>query len=171
MIFIDWLMIYVYRNRNTWNTFPGSGQNIHTLNNSNTEQKNQIEQKHCNEWNTVGQIIGLLSWHVYSKKESWKAALCLTKKKGKRQPAREKSPRVKKERIAYSNSGWWCRREKWSQWWWWWWVRTSRADYKSMWQRFGVLRIKHQKVGLNRRHNAYTAGGGGLVLTHHLITW
>jgi hypothetical protein len=64
----------------------------------------------------------------------------------------------KKARIASSNSGWQCRGEKWSQWRWWWWVRTSHADQKSMWERFGVLRVKRQKLGLNRRPNAYTAG-------------
>jgi hypothetical protein len=46
-------------------------------------------------------------------------------------------------------------------WWWrWWWVRTCRANHKSMWQYFVVLRVKCQKVGLNKRPIAYTAGGG-----------
>ncbi len=43
-----------------------------------------------------------------------------------------------------------------------------------MWQRFGVLRVKHQKVGLNRRPMPIlycVEGGGGQVLTQHLITW
>jgi hypothetical protein len=40
----------------------------------------------------------------------------------------------------------------------------NRADHKSMWQHFGVLRVKRQKMGLNRRPFAYTAvkEGGGL---------
>jgi hypothetical protein len=37
--------------------------------------------------------------------------------------------------------GSWCQ-------WRWWWVRTSRANHKSMWQNFGVLRVKRQKVSL-----------------------
>jgi hypothetical protein len=60
----------------------------------------------------------------------------------------EKGTTDKKKGIVYSRLGWQCRREKWSWWWWWWWVRISHADHKSMWQRFGVLRVKHQKVGL-----------------------
>jgi hypothetical protein len=31
-----------------------------------------------------------------------------------------------------------------------------------MWQHFGVLRVKRQKVSLNRQLSAYTCGGGGL---------
>jgi hypothetical protein len=90
---------------------------------------------------------GLLSWHVYSKKESWKAALGLTIK-GQKAAHQRKSTTDKKERIACSKSKWWCRWEKWRRWRWWWWVRTSRANHNSMWQHFGVLR--HPKVGLNR---------------------
>ncbi len=107
----------------------------------------------------VGQIKGLLSRHVYSIKESWKAALCLTSK-GQKAACQRKSTTDKKERIAFSNSRWWCRRENWSRWWWWWRVRTSHADHKSMWQCFGVLGVKQQRVGLKRQPNAYTAGGG-----------
>ncbi len=44
------------------------------------------------------------------------------------------------------------------------------VDHKSMWQRFGVPRVKHLKVGLNRWPIAYTVGGG-LVLTLHLVMW
>jgi hypothetical protein len=29
-------------------------------------------------------------------------------------------------------------------------MRTSRTNHKSMWQYFGVLRVKHQKGSLNR---------------------
>jgi hypothetical protein len=58
----------------------------------------------------VGQI-GLLSRHVYSKKESWKTALNLTKK-GQKVAHQMKSTTDKKERIAYSNSRWRCRWEK-----------------------------------------------------------
>ncbi len=43
------------------------------------------------------------------------------------------------------NSGWRCRREKLSWWRWWWWARTSRANHKSMWQHFGLLRVKCKK--------------------------
>jgi hypothetical protein len=43
----------------------------------------------------------------------------------------------------------------WSRWRWWW-VRTSQADHKSMWQHFGVLRVKCQEASLNRRPSAYT---------------
>ncbi len=55
-------------------------------------------------------------------------------------------------------------RWRWWRWWWWrwWWVRTSWANHKSMWQRFGVLRVTRQKVDLNRRPIAYTAWEGGL---------
>jgi hypothetical protein len=52
----------------------------------------------------MGQINGLLSQHVYSKKESWKIALSLTEK-GKKASRQMKSTTYKKERIAYSNSG------------------------------------------------------------------
>ncbi len=48
----------------------------------------------------MGQIKGY-SHDMLTKKEILKAALCLTKK-GKRKPAREKAPRIKKERFAYS---------------------------------------------------------------------
>jgi hypothetical protein len=53
----------------------------------------------------VGWIKGLLSRHVYLKKESLKTALSMTEK---RQMAahKTKSTTDKKERIAYSNSGW-----------------------------------------------------------------
>ncbi len=48
-------------------------------------------------------------------------------KKGQKAARQRKSTTDKKERLAYSNSGWQCRWEKW-RWWRWWWVRTSRAD-------------------------------------------
>ncbi len=47
----------------------------------------------------------------------------------------------------------------WNQWRWQW-VGTSWANHKSMWQCFGVLRVKCQKASLNRRPNAYTSRGG-----------
>ncbi len=50
--------------------------------------------------------------------------------------------------------------------WKWWWVRTNRANHKSMWQHFGVLRVKCQKVSLKRQPSAYTFRGGS-VLTQH----
>jgi hypothetical protein len=59
----------------------------------------------------VGQIKGLLSQHVYSKKESRKTALNFTKK-GQKVPHQMKSSTDKKERIAYSNSRWQCRWKK-----------------------------------------------------------
>jgi hypothetical protein len=34
---------------------------------------------------------------------------------------------------------------------------------------FRCLRVRPQKVGLNRRLKAHTVGGGGLVLIQHLI--
>ncbi len=108
----------------------------------------------------VGWIKGLLSWHVYSRKESWKAVQSLNKK-GQKAARQMKSTKDKKEGIVYSNSGWRWRWEKWRQWWWWW-VRTSRANNKSMWQHFGVLRVKHQNVGLTRWPTAYTGGEGRL---------
>ncbi len=46
------------------------------------------------------------------------------------------------------------------------WVRTSRANHKSMWQRFRVLRVKRQKVSLNRRPIAFTCWGGGGLGSH-----
>jgi hypothetical protein len=52
------------------------------------------------------------------------------------------------------------------RWWRWLWVRTNRANHKSMWQRFGVLRVKCQKAGLNRRPLPILRGGGS-VLTQH----
>ncbi len=52
-------------------------------------------------------------------------------------------------------------------WWRWWWVRTRWANHKSLWERFGVLRVKHQKTRLNRSPIAYTVGGEGSVLTQH----
>ncbi len=77
---------------------------------------------------------------------------------------------VEKRKDAYSRlqscscRRWWCR--------YWWscrWVRNKRANHKSMWQRYGVWGL-----GLLRR--GYIGGsdlycGGGLVLTHYLITW
>jgi hypothetical protein len=38
-------------------------------------------------------------------------------------------------------------------------VRICRANHKSMWQRFRVLRVKHQKASLSRRPGASTCGG------------
>ncbi len=132
-----------------------------------TQMRQQSRQP---EGGPVGPNKGLLSWHVYSKRRAGKQLLVWLKK-GQKAARQIKSITDKKERIAYSNSGWWCRWEKWRQWRWWW-VRTSRANHKSMWQRFGVLRVQHQKVGYNRWPIAYTAvAGGGLVLTQHLITW
>jgi hypothetical protein len=116
----------------------------------------------------VGRIKGLLSRHVYSKRESCEAALCLTEK-GQKAAHQRKSTKKKKERLLTLDSGCWCRREGWSRWRWRW-VRTSHADHKSMWQCFGVLRVKRQKVGVNRWLKAHNAGGG-LVLTQHLIMW
>jgi hypothetical protein len=69
-----------------------------------------------------------------------------------------KSTTDKKGRSPTLSSWCWCRREGWS-WWQWGWVRTSRSDHKSMWHCFGVLRVKRQKEGWNRRPKAHTAGG------------
>jgi hypothetical protein len=46
--------------------------------------------------------------------------------------------------------------------WRWWWVRTSWANHKSMWQRFGVLRVKGLKAKLNRQPSAYSIPVWGL---------
>jgi hypothetical protein len=51
-------------------------------------------------------------------------------------------------------------------------MRTSRASHKSMWHRFGVLRVKHQKASINRRPSAYcTCGEGGLGSHTKPVTW
>jgi hypothetical protein len=52
----------------------------------------------------VGRRKGLLSPHVYSKKESWETALNLTEK-GPKAARQMKRTTDKKERIAYSYSG------------------------------------------------------------------
>ncbi len=49
--------------------------------------------------------------------------------------------------------------------------RTSQADHKSMWQCFRLLRVKHQKDGLNGQLIACTKGGGASVLAQHLVAW
>ncbi len=100
---------------------------------------------------------GLLSRHVYLKRSAEKQQFVWLKK-GQKAATREKAPQIKKERIADSNSGWRCWWEKWRRWRRWW-VRTCRANHKSMWQHFGVLRVKGQKAGLNGRPIAYTGGG------------
>jgi hypothetical protein len=58
----------------------------------------------------VGRIKGLLSRHKYSKRESRKAALCLTEK-GQKAACQRKSTMDKKERTLTLNSGCCCRRE------------------------------------------------------------
>jgi hypothetical protein len=50
-------------------------------------------------------------------------------------------------------------------------VWTSWANHKSMWQRFGVLRVKHQKASFNRWPIAYTCRGGGAWYHLTPITW
>jgi hypothetical protein len=52
----------------------------------------------------VGRIKGLLSRHIYSKGRAGKQ-LFARLKKGKRQPAREKAPWIKKERMLTLNCG------------------------------------------------------------------
>jgi hypothetical protein len=110
-------------------------------------------------WGPVGPIKRLVSRHVNSKRGA-DMQLLVWLKKGKKAARQRKSTSDKKERISYSNSGWWCRWEKW-RWWRWWWVRTSHANHKSMWLLLGAQRTKSQKVGLNRRAIAYTVVGGG----------
>ncbi len=110
-----------------------------------------------------GRIKGLLSQHIYSKRESWKAALCLTET-GQKAAHQRKSTTDKKARTLTLNSGCCCRREGW--WWWLWrWVKTRRADHKSMWQRFGVWGLS-LKNGVKCPYCK-----GGLVFSRHLITW
>jgi hypothetical protein len=90
------------------------------------------------------------------KRESWKAALCLTEK-GKRQPAREKTPWIKRK-IAYARLR----------------VLMQKGGMKSMMvmmsenqlcrsqvyvTAFQGLKVKRQKVGLNKQLKAHTAGG------------
>jgi hypothetical protein len=74
----------------------------------------------------------------------------------------EKNTTSKKELLALSpgevTEGSWCYRWKW-------WVRTTWANQKSIWQRFGVFRVKFQKVNFNPV--PIFVGGGGLALTQH----
>ncbi len=108
---------------------------------------------------------------MYTQKRRAEKQLFAWLNTGKKQPAREKASRIKKKELLTltpgdsaegrnegddDNDGW----------------EPGCSDHKSMWQRFGVLRIKCQKVGLNMWASAlYCRGGGGLVLTQHLITW
>jgi hypothetical protein len=108
-----------------------------------------LSDYHCNEtvveaarWGATGPKKGLLSRHVCSKKEIWKATLNLTEK-GQNAAYQIKSTTDKKEKIAYYNSRWRCRCEKWRQWRWWW-ARASWGNHKSMLQCFRVLRVKCQ---------------------------
>ncbi len=115
----------------------------------------------------MGRIKGLLSWHIYSKWESWKAALFLAEK-GQKAAHQRKGTTDKKERTLTINSRCCCRREGW----WWWrcrWMRTRHADYKSMWQCFGVWGLS-SKSRFKLVTQAHTAGGE-LVLAQHLIRW
>jgi hypothetical protein len=93
----------------------------------------------------VGQIKGLLSWHVYKRKESWKVALFWSTK-GQKAACQRKSPWIKKDAYSKLRSCS-CRREGWS-----WcrcrWMRTRRTDHKSMRQRFGVWELS-LKNGVN----------------------
>jgi hypothetical protein len=66
----------------------------------------------------------------------------------------EKKTTVRKELLTLT-PGNVADGRSWSQWRWWW-VRTSQADHKSMWQHFGVLRVKCQEANLNRWPCAYT---------------
>jgi hypothetical protein len=80
--------------------------------------------------------------------------------KGKRQPAREITPPLRKSYsllllVMFADGRRWSR-------WRWWWVRTSQARHKSMWQRFGVKRVKRQKASLNRKPSAYICGWGSV---------
>jgi hypothetical protein len=59
-----------------------------------------------------------------------------------------------------AEGSWWSRWKRW-------WVRTSRANHRSMWQRFAVLRVKRQKASLNRQPSASTYGRGGSFLSKH----
>jgi hypothetical protein len=78
--------------------------------------------------------------------------------KGKRKPAREKTPQIRKSysfflRVMLADGRCWSQ-------WRWWWVRTSQANHKSMWQSYGVLGVQHRKASLNRQPSAHIAGGG-----------
>jgi hypothetical protein len=53
----------------------------------------------------VGWIKGLLSRHVHSKKESWKASLSLTRK-GYKAARQNKAPWIKKKELLTQDSGW-----------------------------------------------------------------
>ncbi len=109
-------------------------------------------------------IKGLLSRNIYSKRESWTTALSLTEQ-GQKAACQRKIPLIRKSyslwlRVIVTNGRSWSK-------WRWWWVRTSWANHKSMWQRFGVLRAKRQNASLKGTPVPIPVGGGGLVLTQH----
>ncbi len=89
------------------------------------------------------ELKGLLSRNIYSNRESWITALSLTEEGQKGSPP-EKNATYKKELLTLT-PGNVAEGRSWSRWWWWW-VRTSQANDKSMWQSFGVLWAKCQKV-------------------------
>ncbi len=101
----------------------------------------------------AGRIKGLLLGHIYSNRESWKAALCLTEK-GQKTARQRKSTTDKKRKMFTLNSGCCWRREGW----WRWrcrWMRIRCADHKSMLQHFSVWGLSPKKVGLNRQPKAW----------------
>jgi hypothetical protein len=83
----------------------------------------------------------------------------------------EKNTAIRKELLTLSPGN--VAEGSWWSWWRRWWVRTSWANHKSMWQCFGVLRVKRRKVSLNRQPGASTFWeGGGLGFspnTSHMI--
>jgi hypothetical protein len=102
----------------------------------------------------VGRIKGLLSGHVTQKRKAEKHLFAWLKK-GKRPPAREKAPRIKKKELLTLTPGDDAEgRSEGDD------DRSEQvnADHNSMWQYFRVLRVKHKKVG--RQPNVYTVGGG-----------
>ncbi len=112
------------------------------------------------------------SHDMFAQKRRAEKQLFAWHKKGKRQPAQRKAPRIKK-RIAYSDSGWRCRREKWS---------TVCDDDDDGWEPvmpitslcdtiLGYWGLSAKKVRLNRQTNAYTVGVGlgSHLTTNHVI--
>ncbi len=126
----------------------------------------ELSDYHSNEiaveaarWGASGAIKGLLSQNIHSKKESWTTALSLTEQRTRSSPL-DKNPIDKKKELLTLAPGDACRWEI---------LKTMMmmmmsenqlSHHKSMWQRFGVLRVKVAKASLNWRPSAYAVGRG-----------
>jgi hypothetical protein len=99
---------------------------------------------------------------MFSQKRRAEKQLFAWLKKGKRQPARGKAPWIQKKELLTLTPGDDAegRNEKAM-------AMMMMGENQSCWSQVHVtawvLRVKHQKVGLKRRPNAYTAGGGASV--------